>query len=861
MRTAGLLGPGWDEVNAEHVDLLRRAIDTNDGVVVRTEGDAVFAVFGEAGSAVRAAVDGQRALQAHAWPDHAPVRVRMGLHAGEAHLAGDDYGGFEVNRAARVAATGHGGQIVASDPVAALVRDALPHGVRLRDLGEHRLRDVPRPERIWQLDVDGLPAAFPPLRTAGTVIGDLPVRLSSFIGRDAEVDAVVTLLRHARLVTLTGPGGIGKSSLAVEVARALAGEHTDGAWFVPLDSLAEPAGLEAAIARAIGMYDGPERAAADALAPYVSTRSMLLILDNFEHLLEAAPRVTSILGRSPASRILVTSRAPLRVTGEHEFPVPALIDSGPALFIARAEAVRPGWDVGAEARVVDEICVALDGLPLGIELAAARVAVLPLTAIRDRLIARLPLPGPGPRDVPARQRTLDAAVGWSVDLLSPQRQTILERLAVFEAGFDADQAAVVAGPDGADADAILEDLLHLADQHLVERDPSGVERIRFRMLQTIIAFGLARLINSGTIDSIRRRHADAFLVLTEQAMSHISTAAQGPWIERLSPDAVNLGNAIRWAIDAGEADLALRLVGASWRVWQALGSLVEGRDLTARALAMPGADTSSSSRMWAVAAAGSIAYWQGDSATAGRWYMEQETLARELDDETGLADAVFNLGHVAFLDRWGPEAMAQYANESKRHYEAIGDLRGIARTEWALGNVALLDGRLDEATDTFIEQREAFERIGDMQYHAMTTASLAWATFTGGDVPGACRWAIEGISESYAMHDVGTTTISLHIGVLVAVLVGRPTDAARLSGAFDALCERYGVRPPAALGRFINQTDPFAMARAALSDEVYHAMFAEGRRMTLDEAVALVVDLGDAIGMLGDAASTKPPSN
>ena len=374
----------------------------------------------------------------------------MGLHSGEAHLAGDDYGGFEVNRAARIAAAGHGGQIVLSEPTRLLAEAALDDGVTFRDLGRHVLRDVPMPERLFQLDIPGLRNEFPPLRTSRPVDGNLPLRMTSFLGRDRELAEVRDLLGTSRLVTLTGPGGIGKTSLAVEVARSSAEVIPDGAWFVALDVVADPAQVPAVIARTLGLFDGPDRPAADGLSRYLADRSTLLVLDNFEHLLDAAPDVSVLLRASPGTRILVTSRAPLRINGEQEYPLGPLALGGPnpgaaALFVERARAVRPGWDPGPDRVAVEETCKLLDGLPLGVELAAARISLLPIGAIRDRLARRMPLPGSGQRDLPARQRTLEGTIGWSYDLLEPDQQRLLRDLSVFEGGFDYEQAAQVAG--------------------------------------------------------------------------------------------------------------------------------------------------------------------------------------------------------------------------------------------------------------------------------------------------------------------------------------------------------------------------------------------------------------------------------
>lgn len=858
MGLARSLGRTWDSVNARHHACIRDAVESNDGVVVRTEGDATFAVFAEAGAAVTAAVAAQRTLAAEPWPADTHIRVRMGLHTGEAHLSGDDYGGFDVNRAARVAAVGHGGQVVLSETTAALVADALPAGTALHDLGSHVLRDVPRAEHLTQLDIAGLENAFPPLRTSAERIGNLPERLTSFVGRDRELADLVTRIQDARLVTLTGPGGIGKTSLAIEAARVLAPQFRDGAWFVNLATVDDPEQVRAAIAHGVGIFDGPERSAASAVLSFMADKSVILILDNMEHLLTAAAEVAAVVHASPTSRVLVTSRAPLHIGGEHEVPVAPLFDDAIALFTDRARAVRPGWVPGEDTEVVAEICTLLDDLPLGIELAAARISALPPTVIRDRLAARLPLPGSGQRDAPARQRTLEGAVAWSHDLLDPDRQDLLHRLGVFEGGFDLEQVDVVAGPSPLGGDR-LDDLLELADQSLIVAVPTSHGRARFRLLRTIQSFALDRLAAAGQETDGRRRHAEAFLALATHVSHQLNTSRHGEWLDRMTPEQANLRSAIRWSIDAGEGILALRLVAALWRFWQAFGQVAEGRELAEQVLAMPEAPTSGSDRAWALSAAGSLAYWQADSAAARRHYEAQIEVAKAAGDEACVADGYFNMGHVSFIEEDDEAIQMAYIDDVVKRYRDLGDERGAARAAWARGVVALGNGHIEGAADFLRESLAVFERLDDRQYHAMTGATIAWATFAAGDVRTASRFAIESLIESRSMRDLGTTTISLHIGVLLGTLTGDFETAAEIHGAFDALCERYGVRPPTALSRFVGRLDPFALTKQSLDPDLWAAAYERGRRLTLDEAVAIVGELGEAAGVLEDAPRLNRP--
>ena len=692
--------------------MIRGAVEAHDGVPVRTEGDAMFAAFGEAGAAVAAAIEAQRALAAHAWPKGGDVRVRMGLHTGEAHLAGDDYGGFDVNRGARIAAVGHGEQIVLSETTRSLVESALPAGVRVRDLGRHALKDIPVPEHLFQLDVPGLRTEFPPVRVARSSDGNLPDRLTTFVGRSADLAALDGLLDDHRLVTLTGPGGIGKTSLAVELARSREMAMPDGAWLVALDGVADPTLVTSTIARTLGLFDGVDRPAADALPAFLADRSLLVLLDNFEHLVEAAGDVAALVRTSPGSRFVVTSRTPLRVGGEQEYPVRPLavgtgtaetetadrtdLDAATSLFIDRARAVRPDWEPGSDLPIVVEICALLDGLPLGIELAAARLSLLPPAAIRDRLAAHLPLPGSGPRDAPARQRTLEGAIDWSHDLLKAEERETFHALAVFEGGFDVDQAErVIGGPGGTRGDP-LERLIGLAEHSLIARDqaPSSDagrlagSGVRFGLLKTVHGYALDHLIADGREEELRRRHAVAYLELAETSERHLLAAEQPAWIDRLTLDQANLRAALRWTIDAGEAELALRFVAASWRYWQVVGQLAEGSDWAEAALAVPGADAPTIARVGALGAAGSIAYWRSERELSVERYREQLALAQRLGDMAGTADAWFNLAAAIFVagDR---DKSVQSGAEARRLYLEVGDARGVNRCDWGATNLIM----------------------------------------------------------------------------------------------------------------------------------------------------------------------------
>jgi predicted ATPase len=546
--------------------------------------------------------------------------------------------------------------------------------------------------------------------------------------------------------------------------------------------------------------------------------------------------VADLLDASPSSRILVTSRAPLRIAGEQEYPVQSLGDECPKLFKERARSIRPGWEPGADGPVVDEVCALLDRLPLGVELAAARVAHLPIAAIRDRLRAQLPLPGSGPRNVPDRQRTLAGAIAWSHDLLPPELQRALHDLAVFDGGFEYEEAAQVV--EWSDTGDVLDDLATLVDQSLIKRDASG-SGIRFDMLETIRAFALERLRADGREGATRRRHALAYLALAEAAAPNMPGPDQPRWLDRLTIDYANIRAAIRWTIDSGEGELALRFVAAMWRFWQQDGRLYEGTEFAESALGMPGADAPTVARLAALSAAGGIAYWQGRREDSFRHYREELDLARQLGDVAAEADAIWNLSFERFIaDDFG--TAMDMVKAAKRLFEQVGDERGAARVEWSMVTVASGEHPGIGGLPTLEALQEKFERLGDSWYAFQNYMSMAWVHFMAGHVAEASRWYIRALTGSISLRDVTGTTIAIPVAALFALDAGRPEDAAALLGASDHLTELYGVKAPLGLRELIGVSDPHGRVIAELGEERYREGFDMGRQMTIDQTVALI---------------------
>ncbi|MGH7428600.1 MAG: ATP-binding protein, partial [Candidatus Methylomirabilaceae bacterium] len=535
---------------ARHDDLLRAIIAEHRGHVFKTVGDAFHAAFPAASDAVTAAVEAQRALTAERWSLPGGLPVRMALHTGVAESRDGDYFGPPLNRAARLLAAGHGGQILLFGTTYALVQEAPPAGVTLRSIGQHRLRDLARAEQIYQLVAAGLPVEFPPLRSLEHMPNNLPVQLTSFIGRAQEIKEVTRLLATTRLLTLAGAGGAGKTRLALQVAADLLEEFPDGVWLVEFASLADPALVAQTVAASLGLREHPERPILMIVSDVLQPKRVLLVLDNCEQLVAECARVADHLLRAcPQIRVLATSQTSLGVPGEVTFGVPPLSlpdpsQASPADQLAAFEAVRlfadravlskPGFAVTSEnARAVAQVVQRLDGIPLAIELAAARVKVMSVQQIADRLDDRFRLLTTGGRTVAPRHQTLQAAMDWSYELLAEPQRVLLRRLSVFSAGWTLEAAETICAGDGVEGTQVLDLLAHLVDRSLVLVQETLEGATRYRLLETVRQYGQDRLREAGEEERTRRSHRDWFLLLAERAERHLDVAEQRAWLDLL----------------------------------------------------------------------------------------------------------------------------------------------------------------------------------------------------------------------------------------------------------------------------------------------------------------------------------------
>jgi predicted ATPase/class 3 adenylate cyclase len=845
------LGEGYREVLEAHHRVLREAFSARGGVEVSTEGDAFFVVFAAAPDAVAAAVDAQRSIAETSWPEGASVKVRIGIHTGEAVLGADDYIGVDVHRAARIMSAGHGGQIVVSAPVHALTERGVSNDISFRDLGEHRLRDLPEPERLYQIVAPGLSEQFPALRSVDARPNNIPASLTTFVGRRRELAEIRNALRTAPMVTLTGPGGAGKTRLSLQVARELLPDHEDGAFFVPLASINDPSLVLSSVVEALGLQASGS-SALDQLLDHLRDRRLLLVLDNLEQVVDAADQIASLVARCEGLRILGTSREPLGIEGEREYPVPPLELPDPehlpglerfgryeavALFVERATSVSPRFTVTNDnAPAVAEVCARLDGLPLAIELAAARVKILSPQEILRRLEDSLGFLTGGGRDRSDRQRTLRGAIAWSFDLLEEGDRSLFAALAVFSRGFRLEAAeAVCAGTQDGD---ILDGVASLVNKSLLRQIESASGESRFLMLETIREFASERLEELDDVEAIRERHARYFLEVAQRAAPELFGAEQARWLSVLAADHDNFRAALTWAEERGEVELAWRLAGTLWRFWQMRGHLREAADRFRTLLALPPGDADVTARAEALEGAGGIFYWMADWDPAADYYRECLEVRRALGDPKGIADAAYNLSFLYTVppEPWRDVTRARpLLQEALDAYRALDDRRGIANVQWALSNNHLVSEEWREAADAAAEALELFEQLGDRFGAAWAAHSVGLNLIPLGELESSRHHLHRAMSMFSEAGDVTGIGLVLYDFSALAATEKEFERAIRLRAAADRIERESGQAMVSNMEGYAWVPD---LTESGLTDEEEAIIRREGEALSTEQAAA-----------------------
>jgi predicted ATPase/class 3 adenylate cyclase/DNA-binding CsgD family transcriptional regulator len=877
------VGEQYSHVLAQCRQLLRTAFQQYHGHEVDTQGDAFFFAFARATDAVSAAVAAQRILASYTWAKGAVVRVRMGLHTGEPQRTANGYVGLDVHLAARIMSAGHGGQVLLSQTTRHLVEHHLPEGVSLRDLGKHRLKDLPQKSHLCQLVIADLPADFPPLKTLDTHAHNLPVQPTPLIGREREIAAVHQLLlrEDVRLLTLTGPGGSGKTRLGLHVAAELSDHFTDGIFFVNLAPISDAELVVPTIAQTLGVKENPTRSMVKQLHTFLQEKLLLLVLDNFEQVVSAACILSDLLAQCSHLKLLVTSRTVLHLAAEHEFAVPPLslpdLNSLPdlvtlsqyeavALFIARAQALKPDFQMSnASAPAVAEICTRLDGLPLAIELAAARIKLLPPPALLARLGQRLAVLTSGVHDAPVRHQTLRKTIDWSYQLLDADEQRLFRRLSVFVGGctLEAIEAISAALDTQTPTVSVLDGVASLIDKSLLPQIEQEAAEPRVVMLETIREYGREVLEASGEAGITHLAHAVYYLALAEAAEQTWNGPQQAVWFARLEQEHDNLRVAMNWSLEQREAEMALRLGTALWWFWHAQAYLYEGWNVLERALessegvAVP-------LRARALWAAGSLAASLGHIERGEGLCQESLALFRENGDTPGMSDATFHLAHVA-MARW------DLAAARKRFEESLVFLRETGNktlTAWALGALALVvlyQGEYARVHPLAEQARAICREIGDTTGVTMSLMTLARAVFWQGDLVRAQTLAEENLARASETGSTSAEALALALHGEIALAQGETTTARLLIEQSHTRWQKVGnpgmlASTCALLAKVLSVEGDHTAARTMYEESLLGGLAIVDIAPTVEGLAVVVMEQGEmtwAVRLLAAAAALR----
>jgi predicted ATPase/class 3 adenylate cyclase len=872
-------------VIARHDTLLRNIVESHRGSVFRTLGDAICAWFHTAGDALRAAIEAQHALRSERWEDGVDLRVRMGIHTGAAERHGEEFGGHTLNRVARLMSAASGGQTVLSDVTHGLLLDEIPEGVTLRDLGEHRLKDLERPERIYQVEAHGLPTDFPPLHTLDSVPSNLPLQTTSFIGRAREVETVATMLSEpdVRLLTLVGPGGTGKTRLALQAGAHVLDRFRDGVFLVPLAPIREPGVVAPTVASALGIREAEDRTIEARLADYLRDKDMLLIADNFEQVLPAAPLLADLLAAAPGLTVMVTSRSVLHLSAEHEYTVPPLAIPDPAhlpdlkrlsqydavaLFIQRARAIKPDFAITNEnAPAVAEICHRLDGLPLAIELAVARIRLFPPEALLKRLTRRLDVLTGGSRDLPARQQTLRGTIDWSYSLLAPEEQRLFTRLAVFAGSWSFEAAEDICNAGG-DLD-VLGGMTALVEQSLVRQQQA--DEPRFVMLETIREYASELLDTSGEVDVLGRLHAQWYLDQVQTPKGFLmDPVAVARWLPFLYREQDNLRAALWRSLEARDFDRYVALATRMCGFWFVQGHWSEALSWTEEIVpTLPEEPTEV--RAIILYGAGFFLHRLQRSEPAMRRIEEAANIFRALDHRQGLSQTLFVMAQLLAERGEGESAglileealaaggrdgvlapiLLTYLGVLARERGDVAAARahmeeGLAASRkfqheahravplMALADLSRLEGDYERAAALYHESEQLTGAASVPFHRPPLLHNLAYISHHRGDDALASRQFTEALGLYREMGDVrGVAECVAGLGVLSAE--PDPARAARLLAAAMAAAEALGSQLS-----WSNKGEydaALAVIHVRLDTATFEAAWQEGRAMSLEDAV------------------------
>jgi predicted ATPase/class 3 adenylate cyclase len=888
----------WETLRERHHAILRNAIESNNGYVFQIIGDAFCAAFHKAGEALKAALKSQQGLQNEEWDD-VPIRVRMGIHTGEAEAyAGEYHGYLTMSLVQRLMSAGHGGQILISDTTEKLLREELPKNVSLRNLGEHKFKDVSYSVRVFQVVTLGLQTQFPALRTEDAHPNNLPTQLTSFVGREKELVDVKKLLFNAHMLTLIGPGGMGKTRLSIQAASEVLDQYPDGVWFVELAPILDPLLVPRTTAMAMSLRDEPQRPVIEMLCDYLREKKMLIILDNCEHLVEACARMADrILHAAPNVRILASSREALGIGGEVTYRVPSLglpdVNHLPPveslnqyealkLFIDRATSAVPGFIVSNDnAPALAQVCHQLDGIPLAIELAAAKVRVLSVDQIAKRLDDRFKLLTGGSRTALERHQTLRAAIDWSYNLLPAAEQVLFSRLSIFFNGWTLEAAESVCANQVVHSDDVLNLLEQLINKSLVMKEEMQGET-RYRMLETIRQYASEKMVESGEADELRDRQLEFFLQLAREAEPKLYSAEQVACLNGLEVELDNFRGVLEWSLEEGSAELGMRLAGALWRFWVMRGYWSEGYDWLKKALFKKDG-VSAAVRAKALGRAGELALRNRDFVLAHTLLTESLTLCRELGDEGCAAFSLYGFGKLdsfqgntararSFFEeslaiyrklngKWGialvldslgflvtqsdPASGRTLREDSLTIFRELSDYWDMMRLLHNVGESARFEGNYARAKALYEEARALGQELGVAKWDlANQLLGLGYSVLREGDSGRAATH----FKDSFMLQKEHGALTSLMAPCVagfggVAAAQGQLIRAAQLLGAAKSTFAEFEAK-----GEYIEPVEraeydhDVAVVHAQLDEATFNAAWEAGKEMNLEEAVVYALE-------------------